>query len=233
MRFIQNFMAAAFAGATLIIAPQASASLIGVAVDPNDPTTQVGETEVRADLGGAEAIRYFIPLGNDSGIYGVSDNGDFGLTSDTGNGGGTLSMFLAFGPIVSGAEYTLDILFEDLDLDNANDPVGFLESINILSVDGMTSFSGGTITDIASLLVTGDSDTQQLLTLFIGAIVAEPFIIRLDFQASFTGYGRNTPEFLIATLNEVPIPAALPLFLAGIAGLGFAGRGKKAKPQLT
>lgn len=220
-------MIAAFAGAALVAAPQASASLIGIAVDPNDPTTEVGETETRAALGGAEAIRYFIPLGDDSGIYGISDNGDFGLTSDTGNGGGTLSMFLAFGPINSGAPYTLDILFEDLDLANANDPVGFLESIEILSADGMTSLSGGVIIDIANLLVEGDSETQQLLSLFLGAIIADPFLIRLDFTASFTSNGRNTAEYLVATLNEVPIPAALPLFLAGLAGLSFAGRGRK------
>ena len=31
------------------------------------------------------------------------------------------------------------------------------------------------------------------------------------------------------TVSEVPIPAAIPLFLSGIAGLGFAGRAKKKK----
>lgn len=35
------------------------------------------------------------------------------------------------------------------------------------------------------------------------------------------------------TVSEVPIPAALPLFLAGIAGLGFAGRGKKKQVKVT
>lgn len=35
-------------------------------------------------------------------------------------------------------------------------------------------------------------------------------------------------EFYVDTVSDVPIPAALPLLLSGLAGLGFAGRRKKA-----
>lgn len=45
---------------------------------------------------------------------------------------------------------------------------------------------------------------------------------------------KNNYAYLVASImamNEVPLPAALPLFLAGLAGLGFAGRGRKAKQQ--
>jgi len=208
----------------LMAAPAANAGIIGVTVDPGDNSI-VGETEFRAALGG-DAIKYFIPLGDDSGVYGVDDGGDFGLTSDFGNGGGTLSMYLLFEPINVGAPYVLDILFEDLDLANANDPVGFFESIEVLSADGLTSLSGGVITDIGGLIA-GDASTQQLLSLFLGAITDDPFLVRLDFTAAFSSYGSNTAEYLIAEINEVPIPGAVWLFVAGLAGFGFAGRAKK------
>ena len=40
----------------------------------------------------------------------------------------------------------------------------------------------------------------------------------------------NTAQLIgRVTVSEVPIPAAIPLFLSGIAGLGFAGRMRKKK----
>lgn len=39
-----------------------------------------------------------------------------------------------------------------------------------------------------------------------------------------------TLNYTAAPVSEVPNPAALPLFMAGLAGLGFAGRGRKALP---
>lgn len=218
---------AALAGATaLFAAPAASAAVIGVTVDPSDNSV-VGETEFRPALGD-EAVRYFIPLNGNSadGIYGVDDGGQYGLTSDSGSGGPTLSMYLLFEGLNAGGAYTLDILFEDLDLAGANDPNGFFETLEVLSADGMTSFSG-LITNITDPLVSGDAGTQQLLSLFLGTIASESFLIRLDFTADFSGKGSNTAEFLIAEVSEVPLPAAAWLFLAGVAGFGFAGRGKK------
>jgi len=228
MNMIMKTAAALCAAAAVIAAPAAHAAIIGVTVDPGD-NSEAGETEFRSALGG-DAVRYFIPLGNDSGVYGVDDSGDFGLTADSGNGGGTLSMYILFDGVNVGSEYVLDIMFEDLDLADANDPNGFFESLEVLSADGSTSLTG-LITDISNPLVTGDASTQQLLSIFLGAIMSEAFVIRLDFIADFKDKGTNTAEFLIAEIKEVPIPAALPLFLAGIAGLGFAGRGKKKKSR--
>lgn len=224
MRVFSALVGFAAAAGLLFAAPAANAAIIGVAVDPSDNSV-VGNTEIRPLLGG-EAIKYFITLGNDSGVYGVDDGGMFGLEPDVGNGGGTLSMYLLFSPVTAGAEYTLSILFEDLDLVGANDPDGFLESVNVLSADGMTSFSGGMITTIGGM-ITGDADTQQLLTLSLGTIGGDPFLLRLDFQAMFNKKGKNTPEYLRAWITEVPIPGALPLFLAGLAGFGFATRRRK------
>lgn len=225
MRKLTTTIAAAIGAAILLAAPSASAGIIGVTVDPGDNSV-VGQTENRAALGG-EAIKYFIPLGDASGVYGVDNGGSFGLQSDSGNGGGTLSMYLLFAPVNVGAQYVLDIVFEDLDVENANDPFGFFEGIEVLSADGLTSLSGGRITNIGGL-INGNASTQQLLSLFLGTIASDPFLIRLDFDASYISYGRNTAEYLIADITEVPLPAAVWLFFSGIAGLGFAGRGKSS-----
>ena len=224
MSHSKSIFAAVIASA-LVFAQAAHAAVVGIAIDPNTQT-QVGQTEFRNVLGG-DAIRYFIPLdaSRGNGTYGVDDNGNYGLTPDTGSGGPTLSMYLLFSPISIGAAYNLDILFEDLDLAGANDPASFLETIEVLSADGTTSLSGP-ITNIGQPLVSGNGSTQ-LLSLFLGAISVDPFIVRLDFASSFTRVGTNTPEFLIASVEEVPLPAAAPLFMAGIAGIGFLRRRKQ------
>ena len=95
----------------LLLAPSVEAATVGRAVaaigdDPDVAT--VGSTDVRAALGATPAIKYFIPLGNASGTYGV---GGFGTSSDTGNGGGFLTMILAFSPVDVTKGGLLTILF--------------------------------------------------------------------------------------------------------------------------
>lgn len=225
MKSLRQKVFSALSIASIIISggaiSNAQAGVIGVTVDPSDNSV-VGATEFRAALGG-DAIRYFIPLSDGSGVYGVDDSGDFGLSADSGNGGGVLSMYLLFDPITTGQSYFLNIVFEDLDLSGANDPFGFFESVEVLSADGLTSLSGGVITPIGGL-ITGDAVTQQLLSLYLGPVLSDPFLIRLDFAASYYRNIWNTPEFLIAELSEVPLPGALWLFLAGIGGLAHAKR---------
>lgn len=215
---IVKICAAAFI-AVVGAASGAQASIVGVATNSAGVGT-VGETEARAAFGGAQGIRYFITLGDDDGVYGVDDGGDFGLEADSGNGGGTLSMFLRFDGLTVGQSYNLSVRFEDLDLIGASDPTGFLETLNVFNAGG--SSLSGPISAIGAL-VSGDA-TSQLLTLFIGAATSTSLLLRLDFTASFTGNGTNTAEFLLAELRAVPVPAALPLLLSGLAGLGFASR---------
>jgi hypothetical protein len=45
---------------------------------------------------------------------------------------------------------------------------------------------------------------------------------------AFAFGGSNPDQFYINAISDVPLPAALPLLLAGIAGLGFAAGRKKA-----
>ena len=110
----------------------------GVAVGAPGSNTPVGLTEDRPllDVGifqDIKAIKYFIPLEN-TGIYGAKPSGcgaGFGTCSDTGDGGGKLTMYLRFSPVSLTQNSTLRVIFEDLDLKNANDPVGFLEKLKL------------------------------------------------------------------------------------------------------
>lgn len=214
----------------LLLVPSADASTVGravAAIGDNPDTMSVGSTEIRAALGATPAIKYYIPLGNADGVYGV---GDFGTSSDFGNGGGVLTMILAFSPVDISKPGLLTILFEDLDLKNANDPFGFFESVQIL--DASNAALTGVITDIGGL-ISGDANTQQLLSLSLATLMVDSFYLQLKFNASFTDYGRNTPEYLIARISAVPLPAAFPLFGTGLGLLGFAAWRRRRKRTQT
>jgi hypothetical protein len=232
MSALRNLSAAAAAlAASLLVSQMASAAVVGVAVDEvGAGATPIAGAVFAPGAGpdggndlGAPAIGYYIPLGNASGVFGV---GGFGQSSDFGNGGGTLTMILQFSGVEAGLDGSLNVLFEDLDLSGANDPVGFLESIQIF--DAANNPLTGVITAIGGL-VTGGMDTQQLLSLSLASslFAGTDLFLQFNFASSFTSNGTNTAEYLIATVEQVPLPAALPMFLAGLAGLGFA-RGRRS-----
>ena len=222
-------IAAVAMSAMAVMSPASAATVTGVAVSGNGSNTVVG-TYTPAGGGpagdtnalGATAIQYFVPLGNASGTYGV---GGFGQSADTGNGGGTLSMYLKFSP-VSGSS-VLNVKFQDLDLNGVNDPANFLESLQVFTGAGVALT--GLITNIGGI-VTGDTNSQTL-TLALG-VVNDPLYLLLNFKASTPTNGTNTPEYLIATVSNVPLPGALMLFGSGLAGLAMLGRRRK-RPQAT
>lgn len=211
----------------------ANAVTVGVTVDGIGSSNVVGVAKDVASgahsLPGT-AIEYFIPLTGSNCTYGV---GGCGTSSDVGNGGTILSMFLKFSPIAGPAN--LSVLFEDLDLRGVNDPNKFFESINIFDKNG-TSRTGGRIKNISSLLVTGNAATQQILSLFLPASIfdGDTLWLQLDFKAKYKSKykARNTPEYLIAKIEAVtpvplPMPAGFALF--GLVSLGVArwsGRSK-------
>jgi len=201
-----------------------AATISGYTVAGFGEIDQVGIRSTDGDsVLGDGAIEYYIPLGDASGTYGV---GGFGTFSDTGNGGGTLAMWLRFAPVTASAGATLNILFEDLDLMGANDPTGFFETVNVFDKDG-TSLTGN-ITNISNPLVAGDADTQQLLQLLLPTLVDSALYVRLDFTANYTGWGQNTPEYLTAEVMQVvPIPAAIWLFGSVLGLIGLGGRLKR------
>lgn len=86
----------------------------------------------------------------------------------------------------------------------------------------------------------GDEGPCGSFQLFIdgvdfGVIVAQDLIASLGIGQAFLLIALDMPNevaggFTIAqfTVSEVPVPAALPLLLSGLAGLGFASRRRKA-----
>jgi len=176
----------------------AQAITTGVTVDALGSSNQVGNTENRPLLGGV-AVEYFIPLTSaGTCTYGI----DCGTSADSGFGGTLMSMYLEFNPVETTVDSLLSINFEDLDLIGANEPIDFLEIVQVFDDNGVSLT--GLIDDISSLLVSGDADTQQLLTLNLGTLTATSYYLRLQFTASSNRFASNTPEYLVATIGAAP-----------------------------
>jgi len=209
--------------AAMGIATTASAMpIVGAAVDNFTDQNSVGSTEYRSALGG-EAIKYFIPLEGSDCTYGVAG---CGTSSDYGNGGPVLSMNLMFSSLQQAAS-TLYVNFEDLDLEDANDPYGFFESVQVFNENG--DAITGLITNIADASVSGNADTQQLMSLNLGVLMDTMYFATLNFSAEYYRNGRNTPEYLIATIEQttVPEPTVAGLLAIGLMGIGAARKRKR------
>jgi hypothetical protein len=82
-----------------------------------------------------------------------------------------------------------------------------------------------------------DGAAQQNIAYVIADIgnISDLFILNLTSGVLTTGFGSFTNNFgrlrglAVADLGEVPLPAALPLFIAGFAGLSFASRRRKTR----
>ena len=239
MRVFSTLTKAAAAAGVLFAATSAHAiTVVGEAVDAVGSNTVVGAAalENKPALGGT-SIGYFIPFAGAACTYGV---GGCGLSSDNGNSdtGPLLTMILRFSPVNASQNGTLQINFEDLDVGaadegGASDSTSFLESFQLFDSTGADL--SGLQTDLTGL-ISGNQDLQTLSLLINAANIAgDPMFLQLVFRAmtdNGSDLGQNTEEFLRATftqedLPEIPLPAAFPLFLAGLAGMGFASRKKK------
>lgn len=210
-----------------------ASTVLGVAVD-GIGGSQIGNTLVQrsalSDFNDGFAIEYYIPISSGaSGTFGdgnVGGDGGVGQVSDVGTADGTLSMFLEFAALDVGTSYELQIAFEDLDLIGANDPSFFFEAVEIFgqSNDGTLVSLTGLLDNIDSPLVSGDASTIQTVSFNLGPVSLDTYYLQLDFssRSSRDGYFRNTPEYLVAQLTAVPLPAAAWMLLLGISALGLS-----------
>jgi len=117
--------------------------------------------------------------------------------------------------------------------DNVDGDGGIQEFIELMFTDKSydligISFRDGDhnlINDSLGLIdwfVDGSGIQQTSIADFVALVVAGAFS-----DVSSIGWRFVNQDFYIESISDVPIPAALPLLLSGIAGLGFASRRKK------
>ncbi len=128
------------------------------------------------------------------------------------------------GPGVSGANVFADIAFDEVLPGQTEVAAGFSDLMIEFSQEG---------TSLGSFLVTNADGTTE------GGSSIQSFVISLissaavDFEIdglAFLNSGASLPDFnfnLDAKMSPVPVPAALPLLLSGLLGLGFATRRKR------
>jgi hypothetical protein len=230
---LKSFLAAAVAAT--FVGGAASALTIGVAVDAIGgsavDTSSIDTGTARADLASeagvaaSDVIGYFIPL-DDSCTFGVAG---CGLSSDNG-GGGALDMFIEFDPVVGGPTQIMSFWFEDLDLINSNDPNGFFETLDVFNTDDNSLIASFTTLGDNGISVVSGTGTDVILKAALGPLSAGTSLTaKLSFTSDFSGRtGPNTPEYLVATLEPIPLPAGIVLMGTALAGFGVMRR-RKAK----
>jgi hypothetical protein len=163
-----------------------------------------------------------------------------------------MNLFFDLNGVADSASAQLDFVFDDLDLQRINDPVGFFESLTLSYWDGLdyvqlndgsTIFRPGDMLsgdyagassvvapDIDPLFWTLDLGPGGLGLLSLLNNTDDGLWVQLGFGSYFSGHkGRNTPEYLTAalTVSAVPVPAAIWLF--GSALIGFIGVSRRTR----
>lgn len=220
-------------GAVLLTASTGWAATIGVAVDSSG--VAVGAASTISDGGGERAdlvafsgigaesdvVGFFVPLEGGGCVFGEAG---CGTSSDSGTGISILTdpmtMYLKFSGLSAG-HATMQIWFEDLDVEGFHDNWWFREFITVHDAGG---------TEITPLGMSGDSATQQTMTLDLGLIGPGDYTASLKFGSWSHYYAHNTAEFLIAAVDvtPVPLPAAGFGMLFGIGALVSMRRRKKS-----
>ena len=142
------------------------------------------------------------------------------LDSDNARGGlpgGTNTGMIATVPFVAGQTYEISFAYKPR-TDVAGD--------NVIDLFAL-GYDGSNVTLQAFLL----SANETVSTLNDWMIYSVSYVAVAGFNAiglRASGIENSFGGFIDAvSVSEVPIPAALPLFLAGLGGFAFAGRGKR------
>lgn len=141
-----------------------------------------------------------------------SDNSNGGVAGDTNSGMITLI------PFVAGNTYEISFAYKP----RTNSAGDNIIQLFALGYDGVSVF--------ADTFLTEANETTSTLTDWL--IVSVLYTAQAGYNAiGFLAGGDDNSlgGFIdLVTVNEVPVPAALPLFLAGLAGFGFASRKQRA-----
>ncbi|WDI31704.1 VPLPA-CTERM sorting domain-containing protein [Hyphococcus flavus] len=186
-------------------------------IDPTDTSSTVGVNGVECRA--LEAAGFDL---NES--IELDDN-----DPQTPDGPDVLAAFFDQGPLVNGDGVDL-ILFETLDQDDSPTVTILLNGQQLLGTKlGVEDVNGDTFT------IWGFDFSDLPLGLAMGATVGEPIYVQ-TFRDGDDADGRVVGSADIAAIvgvnfgepmPEIPLPAAAWLFIAGLSGLGFAGRRKK------
>ncbi|MCK5749697.1 MAG: VPLPA-CTERM sorting domain-containing protein [Oricola sp.] len=154
------------------------------------------------------------------GVYsGESDDGILSGGNQVDNIGDDEAIVLDFGAAATLESITLSVAssWDDIRIYGSNNA----------AVAAITSGGLSSITSISTLLAsTTGTGIEGFKTIDLSGIAtAYRYLIATIPGGSGDGF---RVKWVSASVSEVPVPAALPLLLSGLAGLGFASRRKKA-----
>ncbi len=159
--------------------------------------------------------RSILGLGVDSG---ESDDGFLSGGDQIDNIGDDEALVLDFGGAATFDSIRLSLAggYDDIEIYGSNDA----------AVTAITSGGLSSITTISTLLATANgSGLEGFKDIDLSAITqAYRFLIATIPGGSGDGF---LVKYVTAEVSEVPLPAALPLLLSGVAGLGFASRRRR------
>lgn len=180
-------------------------------IDPTNPASTVGPTGVECRAG--EAAGFDLDTSVELDSNGTSPDDVLSIFFDN-------EVFNGAGNCAAGDFAGCDLLVFEI-LDQPDNPTLSLTL-------GGTTIMGVLLADV---LLDTDSDGDfddpvaiwgydlAALGVAIGDIVSNPLYLGRDV---------GTPDIAaVVATNVIPIPGAVPLFLAGLAGLGFAGRRRR------